>query len=249
MPQCSVPRRFPRYPIQIPFLHKPRTATAASTGAGVGWTRNLSEGGACVELAMPLRPHMPLWVRLQTDGGPIEMQAKVAWARDPGPRGGGIVHGVTFTQIAPDQVSALQNLIISKGLVRRPRVRLPFEIPATCRRTGESGPPLPGLTRDVSQGGLLLRLPRVVPPETGLEVTLHTAPRPLTVEGAVAWVAPPEGRTPGGPVRHGFRFTLPSWSTSLALGQLLAEPLWDFPPLPPHRRSTGRSPDANRERS
>jgi hypothetical protein len=244
MPEWSVPRRSPRYAIQIPFLHKPRSA--ASTGAGVGWTCNLSEGGACVELAEPLRPPMPLWGRLQTDRGLIEMQAKVAWARDPGPRGGGILHGVTFTQIPPDQFSALQTLILSKGLVRHPKVRLPFEAPVTCWRKGESGPPLSGRTRDVSRGGLLLRLPRVVPPETRLEVTLHNPPRLLTVEGAIVWVAPPEGRTPGGPVRHGFRFTHPTWSTSLALGLLLAEPLRDFPPLPSRRNWTGPPSDTTR---
>jgi hypothetical protein len=247
MSEWSVPRSSPRYAIQIPFLHKPRSA--ASTRAGVGWTCNLSEGGACVELAEPLRPHMPLWGRLQTDGGLIEMQAKVAWARNPGSPEGGILHGVTFTQITPDQLSALQTLILSKGLVRHPRVRLPLEAPVTCWRRGESGSPLFGGTRDVSRGGLLLRLPQVVPPETRLDVTLHHPSWLLMVEGAIVWVAPPEGRTPGGPIRHGFRFTQPTWSTSLALGLLLTEPLRDFPPLLAHRKGMGCPPDANREQS
>jgi len=42
----------------MPEWSVPRTDALARTG--VGWTRNLSEGGACVELAEPLRPHMPL---------------------------------------------------------------------------------------------------------------------------------------------------------------------------------------------
>ena len=58
MPEWSVPRLCHRHPIRIPFLHKPRTD--APTRAGVGWTRNLGEGGACVELDWPLRPQMPL---------------------------------------------------------------------------------------------------------------------------------------------------------------------------------------------
>jgi hypothetical protein len=58
-----------------------------------------------------------------------------------------------------------------------------------------------------------------------MEVTVHTPSGPITVVGAVVWVAPPEGRAPGGPIPHGVRFTQPTWSTSLALGHLLAKRL------------------------
>ncbi len=221
MPERSPRRQYPRYPIQIPFLHKVKTPAPAK--CGVGWTRNLSEGGACVELAEPLRPQLPLWVRLQTDEGPIDMDAQVSWARERASTKGCISHGVTFTQIAPNHLSALQNLLLSKGLIRPSRVRLPFDVPVTCRPKGHGGPSVQGRTRDVSRGGLLLRLSEVVPPETVMEVTVHTSPGPLKVEGAVAWVAPPEGRAPGGPIQHSFRFTRPVWSTSLAFGSLLVE--------------------------
>jgi len=210
-----------RYPIQIPFLHKAKTAAPAK--AGVGWTRNVSEGGVCVELAEPLRPEMPLWVRLQTEEGPIDMEAQVTWAAEQGIPRGGILHGVVFTHIGPYHHSALQSMIHSKGLIRPTKVRLPFDVSVTCRPKGQNGPPIQGRTRDISRGGLLLRLPEVVPPETVMQVTVHTSPGPLTVEGAVVWVAPPEGRAPGGPIRHGLRFTRPTWSTSLAFGSLLVE--------------------------
>jgi hypothetical protein len=214
-------RQHPRYPIQIPFLHKAKTAAPAK--AGVGWTRNVSQGGVCVELAEPLRPAMPLWVRLQSEEGPIDMEAQVTWAAEHGIPKGGILHGVAFTHIAPYHHSALQNMIHSKGLIRPTKVRLPFDVSVTCWPKGQKGPALQGRTRDISRGGLLLRLPEVVPAETVMQVTVHTTPGPLTVEGAVAWVAPPEGRAPGGPIRHGLRFTRPTWSTSLAFGSLLVE--------------------------
>jgi len=221
MTSYSTQRHSPRYPLQLPVLH--RLKTSAPTGTGVGWTRNLSEGGACVELAERLRPKLPLWVRLQTDGAPIELEAEVTWADGPGPPGSGLLHGVAFTQTPPETRAAIQHLLLSKGFVRPARVRLPFEVPVTCQARGKEGPPLPGRTRDLSRGGLLLRLPQVVPPGTVLEVTLTTLAGPLTVEGTVAWVAPPEGRTPGGPIRHGLRLTQPPWSTSLALGGLVTE--------------------------
>src|SRR5512134_853597 len=43
MSENSTPRRLPRYQIQLPLLYK--LSTPASK-FGVGWTRNLSEGGA-----------------------------------------------------------------------------------------------------------------------------------------------------------------------------------------------------------
>lgn len=223
MPEASSRRQYRRYPIQLPVLHQAKTP--APSKAGVGWTHNLSEGGACVELAEPLRPQMPLWVRLQTDEGPIDVEAQVTWAGEFSTPKAGILHGVTFTQIVPYHLSALRNLILCKGLIRPLKVRLPFDVPVTCRPEGKNGPPIQGRTRDISRGGLLLRLSEVVPPETVMEVTVHTSPGPLKVDGAVAWVAPPESRAPGGPIRHGLRFTRPTWSTSLAFGSLLVESL------------------------
>lgn len=46
-------RRFPRYPIQLPVLYKLK---GPALQTGVGWTRNLSEGGAWLELAERLPP-------------------------------------------------------------------------------------------------------------------------------------------------------------------------------------------------
>ena len=86
------------------------------------------------------------------------------------------------------------------------------------------GASLPGRTRDVSRGGLLLRLPHPLPPETTLSLTLHTSHGPLGAEGTVVWVAPPEMRSPGGSVPHGVRFTAFPWPSLLALGLSFIEP-------------------------
>jgi hypothetical protein len=131
---------------------------------------------------------------------------------------------VAFTHIALDQLKALWSLMVSKGLFRPAGLRLPFELAVTCQVKGQTGPPFRGRTRDISRGGVSLRLPQVVPPGTALELTLHTRIEPVTAKGTVIWVAPPEGRTPGEPIPHGLRFSLLDWTSSLLLAFVLAEP-------------------------
>jgi hypothetical protein len=62
-----------------------------------------------------------------------------------------------------------------------------------------------------------------LPPDTTLEVTLHASRDPLTVDGSVVWVEPPEIWKPGESIGHGLRFTALDWSTLLSLGLLLVE--------------------------
>ncbi len=214
-------RHYRRYPIQLPLLHA--TKAPAEVGSGVGWTRHLSEGGADVELPVRLSAGVPLRVRLRTDRGLIEAETVVVWTQERLVPGGGIPHGAAFTHIALDQLKALRGLLVSAGLFRPAGVRLPFELAVTCRRKGQSGPPFPARTRDISRGGALLRLPQVEPPGTALELTLHTRGESLTAEGTIIWAAPPEGRTPSEPILHGLRFTPLGWTSLLALASVLVE--------------------------
>ena len=213
-------RQSRRYRIQLPLLH----AAKAPIGAehGVGWTHHLSEGGADVELPTRLPADLSLRVRLRTNRGPIEAEAAVVWAKECLVPGGGILHGIAFTKLALDQLKALRGLLVSTGLFRPAGVRLPVELAATCQLKGQSGPPFPAQTRDISRGGALLRLPQVVSPGTTLELTLPTGTESLTAEGTIIWVAPPEGRTPGEAILHGLRFTPLGWASLLALASALA---------------------------
>jgi len=222
MPSPSERRQFRRCPVQLPFLHTAIASVPTKTGAG--WTRSLSEGGATVELAERLRPQTILQVRLQTDRGAVEAEARVAWIGGRAPEGGGVLHGLAFSRIAPEHFKTLCDVLLPLALRRHTGIRLPLDLAVTCQPTVPPGPPLHGRTGNVNRGGLLLRLPRLLPPGTSLEVTLHTAKAPLTVEGGVVWVEPPEIWKPGESIGHGFQFTAPSWSTMLSLGLLLAEP-------------------------
>jgi Tfp pilus assembly protein PilZ len=222
LPALSPRRQHPRYPIQIPFVCTAKTPQRTRTT--IGWTRNLGEGGACIELSESLPTDTPVWIRMRSDQGTVEMGGKVVWSENGKARGESSIHGLSFTESSPAQRQALEDLIRSRGMIRPSRVRLPFKVPVTCRAVKGPAVSLPGWTRDVSRGGLMLRLPRELALGTELRVTLHTEPQPIIFDGVIAWVAPLEGRTPGGPVRHGFRFTRPNWSASAALGRLLADP-------------------------
>ena len=119
-------RRYLRYSIRLPLLHKAQSS--GTDRAEMGWTHNVGEGGACVELTERLQPQGSIRVRLQTAKGAIELEAKVVWSREPGSAGGGILHGMAFTQIAPEQLEPLRELFLSKEPVRHAGVRWPLDV-------------------------------------------------------------------------------------------------------------------------
>ena len=223
MSDLAAHRQYSRYRIHLPLLHRPKAPTALSVG--IGWTRDLSEGGACVELAERLRPQRPLRISIQTDVGPIEAEARVVWVREPAASEEGAPHGVAFTRMSPDKLQALRDVIYRKGERGDAGIRLPLEVSVTCQPLGQEHQSIAGWTGDVGRGGLLLRLPTPLPPGTALDLTLHTDHGPLTAQGVVVWVATAEERVPGRPIPHGFRFTTLGWSTMLSLGLLLADSL------------------------
>jgi hypothetical protein len=220
MPSWAVQQQFPRYPVQLPLLH-----TVLSPRAGrpsMGWTRNLSEGGACVELAEVVPADAALRLSLQTDSGAIEVEAEVIWAAAPDSDTGLVPHGVSFTNISPDQCRLLRELFRTKGIARHTGVRILSELPVAYQAKGLAEPPRWGLMENVSHGGMLLSLPELLNPGTTLKVSWQIAGEHLTAEGTIVWVDPTEGRTPGEPIRHGFRFTTLGYSTALSVGLLLA---------------------------
>jgi c-di-GMP-binding flagellar brake protein YcgR len=217
----SKQRRHTRYPIQVPVMHRPGTP---GVKPGAGWTRDVSEGGMCIELADVLQPQMPVRLRLRIDRGAIEADGQVAWVGQASDKGGGTPHGITLTQMAPGHQKALADLVYRKGELLPVQIRVPLKLSVLLRSKGRADTPLEGWTGNLSRGGMLLQLPKAFEPATQVEFTLHTAQGPLTLNASVVWVDPPERRRPGEPIGHGVQFTSIGWPTLLVLGQVLAVP-------------------------
>jgi hypothetical protein len=213
-------RKHARYPIVIPALYELNGAEPAM--AGSGWTRDLSEGGLCLELPDRLEVSALLHLFLRTDQGSISIEGQVIWAEGPLPTGGAL-HGVAFTQMVPGQHRAVQDLLLRKRMVWQAVVRIPLELPVTYQLKGQPRSLHQGQTENVSRRGLLLRLPLAYSPGTSLEVTLHTPHGRLAGEGMIVRVEPLGAQTPGEPIRHGFHFTGISQATQMTLGRVLAE--------------------------
>jgi len=209
-----------RYPIQLPLLYWRKTG--ARTRVGAGWTRELGERGFTAELAERFEAETPLRVRIQTDRGPIETEAKIVWIGASTPAGAENYYGLTFTDIAPEALQALRDLILPLSMVAHAGMRLAMDLAVTCRPKNVGGSPIKGQTGEMSRGGMLLRLPRAIAPGTVLALTLHSSNGPLALEGAVVWRQTPEDQKPGELIDHGVRFTSSTWSVSLTLGFLLA---------------------------
>ncbi len=170
----------------------------------MGWTRNVSEGGACLEVAEALPLDAALHLHFQTDRAVIAAEAVVVWAAAPADGRGPVLHGVAFTRLAPDQRQTLRALLQTQTKGRRSGARFSVDLPVAYQALTQAGPPRRGRVENVSRGGMLLNLHELLQPGTRLKVTWQIASEHLTAEGTIVWVEPREGRTP---VRHGFRFT------------------------------------------
>lgn len=232
----ALQRRYPRYLVHLPFLY--RANLPGSKAFEMGWTFDLSEQGACVELAQRFPPATSMRLNLQTDRRTIEVDAEVAWAGTPA-LPGGILHGVILNHIAPEHRQALRDLLPATGPVATTGLRLHLDLPITCHLNGQGAPCFEGRTGDVSREGLLIFLPVALAQDTELEITLHTSAEPLRMPGKIVWARSAETAAPGEPIAHGFRFTSLRWCTPLILATLLGKPLQD---RQPSSRSAKKTP-------
>lgn len=92
---------------------------------------------------------------------------------------------------------------------RRSHARFPIYLPARCRLSPPEGRALEmhGKTRNLSESGALLLLPRPLVPEVSLTVELDTQAGPAARPGQVRWIGGPESTPMGGLlVPHGVAF-------------------------------------------
>jgi hypothetical protein len=109
MPESNEKRHLSRQAIKRPFLY--RSKSPISVKAGAGWTHNISEEGACLELPDRMEESSAFQILFQTDHGSLSIGVKVIWAAKIRERGGGIIHGVDFPGLSDEKRQALRDFI------------------------------------------------------------------------------------------------------------------------------------------
>ncbi len=195
----------PRFQLILPVVCKAAPQEGRHPQVWSGWTLNLSETGACVEVPEALPPGMWLRLTLPFDGEDLPVSARVGWVAHPGSPGGWIVHGLIFFRLTARQRKRVQALLERQRSPRAGAERIPATLPAECRVPGAPGPSLRGWTGDLSRDGCSLLLPDQLPAGTRIMVTL-TGPHATHSAGAtVVWSAPLT-REPSQLHPHGVRF-------------------------------------------
>lgn len=225
--QFMIQRQFPRFPLQLPVLFRCQ-GEQEGPRAGVGTTRDLSEGGVCLELDYRYPVGTTLSLIIQGEGTNVEATARVAWAGQPSPEGH-IPHGMQFAELTPEQQEGLRKLLPQGGFVRRGSVRVPVELEARCQPALGTGDPLIGRTADISRRGAQVILSQLLPVMSEVSITLCTPTGEIRQRAQVRWAAPTEGEQ----FRHGLQFLEINWEADAFLSQLLAAGRADNAPPPP----------------
>jgi hypothetical protein len=206
MAEGSSVRRLPRYQIVLPVSYQATPKGAPAPKEGSGWTRNLSETGACVELTESLPAGTVLSLMLRDEEGGLSLVARVVWVGYPPVPAGGTIHGVAFGELSLHQRLVLSALLHRHAGLRVQATRLPAALPALCRPLGPAGDPLQGWTGDLGREGCLLLLPESLPVGTLIAVTLATPRGDVSAKATVVWVEPAGQGGMRQLIRHGVRF-------------------------------------------
>ncbi len=222
MPGTETARQFQRLALQFPIRYL--SPGSGSARPQTGWTCNLSEGGVALELNERLPPATRLRVWLFTERGSLPLEGQVVWELPPPQAGGGVLHGVAFTTLTPEQVEELRRLTSSEAMGQRTGPRFSVRRPITCRVQEGQAEPVDGETGNVSRGGLLLRMTLALPVGIPIAFSLPAPQGAITGTGEVDWMERPERHAPGEPIHHGFRFTALGWTDACALAVLVTDP-------------------------
>lgn len=117
MGRRGTPRRFLRYPVEIPVRYRlGGAADPAEVSFLAGVVRTLGEGGLMVELPGPVAVATSLDLRLQLPTGEVMTAGKIVYSRFRSNNknkleGGWYEHGVQFTDMDPKRLALLRPLI------------------------------------------------------------------------------------------------------------------------------------------
>ncbi len=128
--------RAPRYEMNLPVHYQAPPGGPPGAHAGSGQTRDVSETGACLDLPEPLPTGALVSLILDSEAGPLALEATVVWGERGSPSGGKIRHGVTFSTLSLEQQQSLGALLRRHGTVRT-RIAMLEPLPLRARATLE----------------------------------------------------------------------------------------------------------------
>lgn len=202
--------RDPRFTLAVPVWITVREGEGALRPRRLeGLTANVSEGGVALDLPDRLEPWTPLAVEVEAEEGVVRLEVLVAWAAEPRAGGPPIRHGCVILGMDPRERETWRRMLRRFGYQRAYTRRYPrYPLIAPVRCMVEAAPPaLEGVAENLSEGGVLARLPLPLavgaPVRVGLRVGGATVERPARV----IWVLGATGDDGRRVHRHGLEFT------------------------------------------
>ncbi len=125
MGRRGAPRRFPRYPAEIPAWYRVRVKEAMEEDLEaeyhLGMVKTISEGGVMLELPKGVAAKTCLDLRLLNASGEISAAGRIVYSRffpDEATGNDAFQHGVQFLQIGSEEALALKHLIREREKVK-----------------------------------------------------------------------------------------------------------------------------------
>jgi hypothetical protein len=197
----DIRERWTRYTIDVPLRYL-RVAEGGGRSKG-GRARNLNFRGAWVDLPEQMEPESVLEITLATPVVKLTLVGRVVWAHS-GSRDGQYLHGVRFRTVTSEQREGFRALFAYE---RASPARFSCFLAATCQRNANGYVTIPGIVRDLSDGGVCIRLPQRVAPGNKLRIQAATPFGKIVADAHVVWADQARGGLPLGRLcRHGLRF-------------------------------------------
>lgn len=186
-------RQDPRLQVRIPV----RCDSAEPGYRTLGLTQNVSRSGLLIEAPELLARGTTTRLRLLTGDRIAEAEAVVVWTLE---RSAGQM-GMRLTRMSEaDSIAWEQLLAFQGGPTPRASVRIALDLEITCVVGPDSA--VTGRMENLSDGGLLVVLPRAIPPQTHVRVVGPAWISLPPIDAEVVWVL--AGTARGG-IMHGLR--------------------------------------------
>ena len=157
-------RKHRRFPLRMPVLCE---GPAVREYRALGLTQNVSQGGLLIEVPRLLAEGTATSLRLLTGDRIAHAEAVVAWSVEASLN----VMGLQFTMLtAADHRAWEQLLAFQAGPHPRASLRIPVDFTVTCLIPPVTG--VQGLVKNLSDDGMMIVLPRAVPPQTRVSVAV-----------------------------------------------------------------------------